>query len=140
MVTKTTKPLEYTAKGTPRRQVCIASYADEIDALYKRVEESSQIDLPPPRDWASETVHEYIGAVVRKVMKNESIKDNDDLFQQGCDRYVWLGQFRHSLLLTLPSQSSGDLDPQHYHPRAPLCLQCEHPRHPLYLRLRQSHH
>ena len=86
MVTNPSKPLEYTAKGTPRRQVCIKAYTEEIDALYKRVEESSQIDLGPPRDWAPETVREYVASVVRKVMKNNDVRDEDDIFQQGCDR------------------------------------------------------
>ena len=90
MVTKPSKPLEYTAKGTPRRQVCLAAYADEIDELYKRVEESQQIDMPPPRDWSSESVQLYVGEIVRKVMKNPNIQDSDDLFQQGCDRCVHL--------------------------------------------------
>ncbi|RDX49617.1 acetyl-CoA synthetase-like protein [Lentinus brumalis] len=105
MVTTPNKPLEYTAKGTPRRQVCIAAYADEIDALYKRVEESSQIDLPPPRDWAPETVHQYIGDVVRKVMENNDIKDDDDLFQQGCDslQATWI---RNTIIHALRSSSS----------------------------------
>ena len=87
MVTEPSKPLEYTAKGTPRRQVCIAAYEKEIDALYKRVEESSQIDIPPPRDWSRESTQEYVQDIVRKVMKNNELKDTDDLFQQGCDRY-----------------------------------------------------
>lgn len=90
MVTKPDKPLEYTAKGTPRRQVCIASYAEEIDALYKRVEESSQIELPPPHNWSPESVHEYMRDVVKKIMKNGDLRDEDDLFQQGCDRSVLL--------------------------------------------------
>ncbi len=88
MVTKPEKPLEYTAKGTPRRQVCIASYSEEIDALYKKVEESSQLDIAPPRDWSPESVHEYVREVVQNVMKNPNIGDTDDLFQQGCDRCV----------------------------------------------------
>lgn len=88
MVTSPDKPLEYTAKGTPRRQVCIAAYTEEIDALYKRVEESSQTDLAPPREWTPESTHEYVAGVVRKVMKNEKIHDDDDIFQNGCDRCV----------------------------------------------------
>ncbi|KAI0712723.1 acetyl-CoA synthetase-like protein [Cerioporus squamosus] len=108
MVTKPEKPLEYTAKGTPRRQVCIAAYADEIDALYKRVEESSQIDLPPPRDWAAETVLEYVRSVVRKVMENNDIKDDDDLFQQGCDslQATWI---RNTIIHALRSASSVNI-------------------------------
>ena len=60
MVTKPDKPLEYTAKGTPRRQVCIRSYEPEIDALYKRVEESSQVDVTAPRNWAPDATLDYV--------------------------------------------------------------------------------
>ena len=88
MVTKPEKPLEYTAKGTPRRQVCIASYSEEIDALYKKVEESSQVDIATPRDWSVDSVHQYVREMVKNVMKNPNIEDTDDLFQQGCDRHV----------------------------------------------------
>ena len=87
MVTKPHKPLEYTAKGTPRRQVCIRSYEPEIDALYKRVEESSQVDVPAPRNWAPDATLDYVRELVRKVMKIPKLADDDDLFQQGCDRY-----------------------------------------------------
>ena len=55
-----------------------------------RVEESQQIDMPPPRDWSSESVQLYVGEIVRKVMKNPNIQDSDDLFQQGCYRCVHL--------------------------------------------------
>ncbi|TFK88243.1 acetyl-CoA synthetase-like protein [Polyporus arcularius HHB13444] len=108
MVTKSSKPLEYTAKGTPRRQVCIAAYADEIDALYKRVEESSQTDLLPPRDWAPETVHEYVRDVVKKVMKNIALQDEDDIFQHGCDslQATWI---RNTIMHALRSASSIDI-------------------------------
>ncbi|RPD77318.1 acetyl-CoA synthetase-like protein [Lentinus tigrinus ALCF2SS1-7] len=105
MATKPSKPLEYTAKGTPRRQVCIAAYVDEIDALYKKVEESSQTDLPPPRDWAPETVHEYVGDVVRKVLNNPTIQDSNDIFQYGCDslQATWI---RNTILHALRSASN----------------------------------
>lgn len=80
------KPLEYTAKGTPRRQVCIAAYEPEIDALYARVEQSSQKDLPLPRDWSLAVITEYVGDLVRKVMKNSALEDTSDIFLEGCDR------------------------------------------------------
>ncbi|KAI0687627.1 acetyl-CoA synthetase-like protein, partial [Cerioporus squamosus] len=97
MVTKPSKPLEYTAKGRPA-----------IDALYKRVEESSQTDLPPPRDWAPETVHEYVGDVVKKVMKNTAIQDDDDISQHGCDslQATWI---RNTVMHALRSASSIDI-------------------------------
>ena len=74
------KPLEYTAKGTPRRQVCIAAYAEEIDALYARVEQSSQEDLPPPRDWSLGAVEIYVRELVRSVMENNKLGVEGDVF------------------------------------------------------------
>ncbi|KAH9851221.1 acetyl-CoA synthetase-like protein [Lenzites betulinus] len=108
MVTSPNKPLEYTAKGTPRRQVCIAAYDDEINAIYKRVEESSQTDLAPPREWSLGSAREYIGGVIRKVMDNESIQDDDDIFQNGCDslQATWI---RNTLIHTLRSVPNLDI-------------------------------
>ncbi|KAI0758786.1 acetyl-CoA synthetase-like protein [Fomes fomentarius] len=108
MVTKPSKPLEYTAKGTPRRQICIKAYDEEIDALYKRIEESSQVDTPPPRDWAPETIRIYVTEVVRKVMKNVAVKDSDDLFQQGCDslQATWI---RNTITHALRSSSTVNI-------------------------------
>ena len=80
------KPLEYTAKGTPRRQVSLASYTEEIDALYLRVEQSSQMDIPPPRDWSLEATTIYVRDLVKGVMKVAEFKDDEDLFVEGCDR------------------------------------------------------
>ena len=85
-VTKPDKPFQYTAKGTPRRHVSLADYAQEIDEVYKKVEESSQVDVQPPDSWTNETVPEFVKAVVKKVMRAPNIADGDDLFQQGCDR------------------------------------------------------
>ncbi|KAM5541012.1 hypothetical protein V8D89_005323 [Ganoderma adspersum] len=105
MLTSPNKPLEYTAKGTPRRQICIKAYTDEIDALYKRVEESSQVDLPPPRNWTPTTVRQFVEDVVKKVTKNDAIKPDDDLFLQGCDslQVTWI---RNTLIHALRSSSS----------------------------------
>ncbi|OSD00749.1 acetyl-CoA synthetase-like protein [Trametes coccinea BRFM310] len=84
-VTKPDKPFQYTAKGTPRRHVSLAEYAQEIDELYRRVEESSQVDIPPPSAWEGEALLQYVREVVKRVLKATQIGDNDDLFQQGCD-------------------------------------------------------
>ncbi|KAL1943361.1 hypothetical protein VTO73DRAFT_4436 [Trametes versicolor] len=110
MVTSPDKPLEYTAKGTPRRQVCIAAYAEEIDALYKRIEESSQV-LAPPRDWSPASTHAYIKAVVRKVMKNDDIQDDDDLFQNGCDslQATWIRNTLIHALRAVATVSTHDI-------------------------------
>lgn len=35
VLTTASKPLEYTPKGTPRRAVCLALYAAEIEEVYR---------------------------------------------------------------------------------------------------------
>ncbi|KAH9911783.1 acetyl-CoA synthetase-like protein [Epithele typhae] len=102
------KPLEYTAKGTPRRQVCLATYVDEIDALYDRVAESSQREMPPPRDWSEEATLEYTAGVVRSVMKHATFGDEDDIFLEGCDslQATWI---RNTILHALRSASTVDV-------------------------------
>lgn len=82
-----TKPFEYTPKGTPRRHAIIPAYSDEIAAIYKAVDESSQTELTPPGSWDAKSVHAFVRKVVDKVLV-ESVADNDDLFQHGCDRCV----------------------------------------------------
>ncbi|KAI9058630.1 acetyl-CoA synthetase-like protein [Trametes sanguinea] len=84
-VTKPDKPFQFTAKGTPRRHVSLAEYAQEIDELYRRVEESSQVDIAPPSAWEGEALLQYVRDVVKRVLKAPGIGDEDDLFQQGCD-------------------------------------------------------
>ncbi|EJF61430.1 hypothetical protein DICSQDRAFT_170183 [Dichomitus squalens LYAD-421 SS1] len=79
-VTKPNKPFQYTAKGTPRRHVSLDEYAEEIEELYKKLEESSQVDIPVPPSWSAETVRTYVRGVVKKVMKVPNIEDDEDLF------------------------------------------------------------
>src|SRR5882762_11679531 len=83
------KPFEYTAKGTPRRQVCLKIYEAEIDAVYAAVEDSSQTELTPPGEWNAQTTLEFVVTVVEKVMKHK-LGTEDDIFQNGCDRYLHL--------------------------------------------------
>ena len=86
MVTDPAKPLEFTGKNTTRRQVGLAAYADEIDALYARVEQSSQIDLSPPADWSMDSARSFIKEAVKRIMRMPTLGDEDDIFVQGCDR------------------------------------------------------
>ena len=41
LVVSSSKPLERTPKGTPRRGVCLQLYAEEIEALYAAEESGS---------------------------------------------------------------------------------------------------
>lgn len=88
MVTKPSKPFQYTSKNTLRRQAMINLYEPEISALYDAVEESSQLDIPPPEDWDHDSIAQFIRHVVTKVMEAEVIADEVDIFQAGADRYA----------------------------------------------------
>ncbi|KAI0685536.1 acetyl-CoA synthetase-like protein [Cerioporus squamosus] len=84
-VTNPSKPFQYTAKGTPRRHVCLKEYAEEIEEVYRKVEESSQVNVATPEAWTDQTVRDYVREVVQTVMKAPHIRDEDDIFQQGGD-------------------------------------------------------
>ncbi|KAH9935954.1 acetyl-CoA synthetase-like protein [Epithele typhae] len=102
------KPFQLTAKGTPRRQVCIDEYAEEIEQAYKRVEESSQVDVVPPAVWAQDTTLEYVRTLVHRVMDNSGLKDTDDFFQSGADslQATWI---RNSVLQALRTTTKANV-------------------------------
>ncbi|THH15912.1 hypothetical protein EW146_g4654 [Bondarzewia mesenterica] len=84
IVADPSKPFEYTPKGTPRRHVVIKAYDPEIEALYKAVTDSSQTGIPAPEKWTESATLVFVRSAVEKVMKR-SLRDNDDIFQEGCD-------------------------------------------------------
>jgi hypothetical protein len=94
VVASPSKPFTFTAKGTTRRGAIIKEYDPEIEAAYKAVEESAQSDIAVPAEWNATTAREFIRKAVYAVLRQE-LKDDDDFFQYGCDRYV---TFRYSPL------------------------------------------
>ncbi|CAL1699334.1 unnamed protein product [Somion occarium] len=99
MVASPTKPFQYTAKNTARRQAIIADYDPEIEALYAAVKETTQADMAPPPSWSLPDSINFVKEVVNRVMKHE-IQESDDIFQKGCDslQATWI---RNSLLHAL---------------------------------------
>jgi hypothetical protein len=87
IVSSPSKPFTYTAKGTPRRPAIINEYQPEIEVLYATVEETTQAHLPPPTSWNLTDSLDFVRSVINEVMAH-SISDADDLFQNGCDRYI----------------------------------------------------
>lgn len=85
LVTSPSKPFVFTAKNTPRRQETLNSYEDEIDALYRSVDTTSQTNIPAPSSWDIDATTDFVRTVVHSVVKH-SVTDADDLFQHGCDR------------------------------------------------------
>ena len=117
LVAKPSKPFEYTAKNTPRRQGMIDKYSDEIEALYEVVEATTQTSIPLPKIWDIISVTNFVAAVVRGVLVHE-VKDNDDIFQHGCDRCVCSTIVRTNFLTFTFFESSSNLDQEHAHARA----------------------
>jgi hypothetical protein len=87
IVTDPTKPFSYTAKGTTRRGVILRMYEQEISHAYEALEESSQPSFPIPDTWDADECHEFARNVVKNIIPRH-LSDDDDIFQQGCDRYV----------------------------------------------------
>ncbi len=49
------------------RQAILDDYSEEIIAVYKTVEESTQADIPPPLDWDDISTKEFVRTVVFQV-------------------------------------------------------------------------
>ncbi|KAI0784440.1 male sterility protein-domain-containing protein, partial [Abortiporus biennis] len=95
IVSTPNKPFTHTAKRTVRRPAVIKEYDPEIEALYQRVENMANMGINGEAQSGSDSegiVQEWnfdnTIAFVRKVIVNvleRSVKDEDDLFQHGCD-------------------------------------------------------
>ena len=85
IVASPSKPFLYTAKMTPRRQMILKDYDEEIKTVYDIVEQTSQIDVAPPVDWTLSQSLDYVRHVIHKVI-TQKVADGVDIFQHGCDR------------------------------------------------------
>jgi len=85
ITTDPSKPLEFTPKGTPRRQVCLKSYEKEIDAVYDAVNNSSQTDILVPELWSAVNAMRFVDTAVKNVLRYPIAADQD-IFLLGCDR------------------------------------------------------
>jgi hypothetical protein len=81
------KPFEYTPKGTIRRESTLRKYADDINQLYDITEASTSSEIPQPVSLNFRDVTTFVHAVVWKVL-NRDIKNEDDIFRAGADRYA----------------------------------------------------
>ncbi|KAF4597832.1 hypothetical protein EYR38_006223 [Pleurotus pulmonarius] len=86
LVALPTKPLEYTAKNTARRQRIIAHYQAEIDALYQEANPLNVMDpsLDLPRKWDLNSARSFVGRVVKTALGAGGLGDDDD-FRYACD-------------------------------------------------------
>ncbi|EFI26844.1 ICS [Coprinopsis cinerea okayama7 len=96
------KPFQYTAKGTPRRQIILKDYQAEVASLYKGQKSSPNFDREPAETWDFQSILELVRFVVRKAVDAEILNDDSDLFQHGLDSFH-ATCVRHALLHNLPS-------------------------------------
>lgn len=87
IISKPSKPFQYTAKSTARRQAIINDYSEEIKSLYDAVADSAQSGIPPPAQWDFVSTLDFVRLVVNRVLLHK-VTDNEDIFQHGCDRQV----------------------------------------------------
>ena len=85
IVTSPTKPFQFTVKGLPRRNIILQEYHDEIEALYKEVEESAQSEFTPPTQWDKSSTLQFVRAVVESTL-HRALSDEADIFRNGGDR------------------------------------------------------
>lgn len=83
------KPFHYTPKGTPRRQVIIDEYKEEIEQGYINLETTSTIEANSFETLDLEETHLYVSQLVEQIM-GRKLGEDDDIFLFGCDRSVTL--------------------------------------------------
>ncbi|THV00390.1 acetyl-CoA synthetase-like protein [Dendrothele bispora CBS 962.96] len=84
VVAHPSKSLEMTPKGSPRRQISLKSYEEEIENAYKAVEESSQPHIRVPATWDMLSVMVFVSEVVNDAL-GFKVNDDDDFFRMGAD-------------------------------------------------------
>ena len=108
------KPLEVTAKGSPRRQPSLDAYSDEIENAYKALEEGPQCDIKAPTTWDLTSVKIFVSKVVNNSLRFE-VDENDDIFRAGADRLVLTASSQNWIPLNDFSQSDCDVHPKYHH-------------------------
>ncbi|GJJ06383.1 hypothetical protein Clacol_000574 [Clathrus columnatus] len=92
ILSKPSKPFLVTGKGTLRKGAIIKDYSQDIDELYRTIEETSHSEVPIPDCHANggglslESALQYVQAVIEKIMSLPAGAGVDsDLFDLGCD-------------------------------------------------------
>ncbi|KAM5540084.1 hypothetical protein V8D89_006224 [Ganoderma adspersum] len=84
LVTHPSKPFQFNAKALPRRSVIHEEYNDEIEALYKEVESSTQSEFAPPASWDEASTLTFVRTVVQSTLRRP-LADDADIFRNGGD-------------------------------------------------------
>ncbi|KAK0199436.1 NRPS-like enzyme [Desarmillaria ectypa] len=93
------EPFEFTAKGTPRRTAVLKAYEEEIEALYKNLDQMLPTDVVIPQEWSLKNTIALIRDIVRVILERD-IGDTDSIFVAGGDSLTAIA-IRSSILRAL---------------------------------------
>ncbi|KAG6909219.1 putative NRPS-like protein biosynthetic cluster [Tephrocybe rancida] len=87
LITSDAKPLPRTGKGTVMRKAALATYNEEIAALYDTVESNIKTaeNVAPPASWALSDVQAWIVDQATELVSGSELSPLVDLFDQGFD-------------------------------------------------------
>ncbi|KAJ8456869.1 hypothetical protein ONZ45_g18546 [Pleurotus djamor] len=108
------RPMEYTAKGTPKRGVILKAYENDIETAYSTFAESAQLSVGIPQSWNSDYSLQTTRLVVQDALSDLQLTDDADLFQHGCDSL--LASRISNILIQLMRRFDVDLNalPRHF--------------------------
>ena len=84
--THPSKPFTFTTKGAPQRKIILSAYQSEIDALYAEIENTNTVH---PESWTPEASLTFVRNIVNANLAHPA-RDDEDIFERGCDRSVLL--------------------------------------------------
>ncbi|KAK0193212.1 NRPS-like enzyme [Armillaria mellea] len=99
LVANPAKPFEFTAKGTPRRNAILDAYREEIEILYKNLDQMLPTDVVIPPEWSLKNTTTLVRNIVRLILERD-IGDTDDIFIAGGDSLAAM-TIRNSILRVL---------------------------------------
>lgn len=85
LVASPKKPFIYNSKGSAKRDAVLAAYEDEIASLYSAAAEI--LPAAGPGTWELSPTIDFVRQSVQNIMGVKHIRDEDDFFNNGCDRY-----------------------------------------------------
>jgi hypothetical protein len=113
IVTYPDKPLLTTDKRTLKRQPNLSAYEADIKVAYAALADSARQDIAFPVSWDVDSIINFVRELTAKVMR-KSIGDEDDIFQNGGDRYMKSSNTINACFLTsrcMLSQPASNIDP-----------------------------
>ncbi|PYI00449.1 thioester reductase [Aspergillus sclerotiicarbonarius CBS 121057] len=100
-LSKRDRPFQTTPKGSTRRAAVLKDYAEEIDAIYARGDESTVAVQELPEEPSLPNLSQYIHGLVSKMLQRSDFGSQEDLYKLGLDslQTIQLSKYLRSALL-----------------------------------------